>query len=90
MLIRKTKQDIRDYAKKIKRGDLTVNPKYNSEGYPDPTAFAGIKSVIKEETDVEKRANDLIKHLKYVISLSGFELIERIKFRDNKSGREFK
>jgi len=67
-----------------------VNPKYNSEGYPDPTAFAGIKSVIKEETDVEKRANDLIKHLKYVISLSGFELIERIKFRDNKSGREFK
>ena len=67
-----------------------MNPKFNNEGYPDPTAFAGIKSVIKEEADIEKRANDLIKHLKYVISLSDFELIERIKFRDKKSGREFK
>ena len=69
---------------------MNRNPKYNSEGYPDPTAYAGLKDIIKEETETEKKANELIKVLKFIIRSSGFELIERIKIRDTKTGREFK
>lgn len=63
---------------------------YNSEGYPDPTAYAGTKEIIREETETEKKAFELIKVLKFIIRLSGFELIERIKIKDTKSGREFR
>lgn len=66
------------------------NPYYNSEGYPDPTAYAGTKEIIREETETEKKAFELIKVLKFIIRLSGFELIERIKIKDTKSGREFR
>lgn len=66
------------------------NPKYNSEGYPDPTAYAGTKNIIKEETETERKAAELIKVLKFIIRSSGFELIERVKIRDTKTGREFK
>ena len=66
------------------------NPYYNGEGYPDPTAYAGTKGIIKEETATEKKASELIKILKFIIRLAGFELIERIKIKDTKTGREFK
>lgn len=66
------------------------NPKYNSEGYADPTAYAGLKDVIKEENETEKKAYDLIKVLKFIIRSCGFELSERIKIKDCKTGREFK
>ena len=66
------------------------NPYYNNEGYPDPTAYNGLKRVIKEESETERRASELIKVLKFIIRLAGFELIERIKIKDMKTGREFK
>lgn len=66
------------------------SPLFNSEGYPDPTAYAGTKNVIKEESELEKRASELIKVLKFIIRLAGFEPIERIKIRDTKTGKEFK
>lgn len=66
------------------------NPYYNGEGYPDPTAYAGTKGIIKEETEAEKKASDLIRTLKFIIRLAGFELIERIKIKDTKTGKEFK
>lgn len=66
------------------------NPYYNNEGYNDPTAYAGTKNIIKEETATEKRASELIKVLKFIIHLSGFKLIQRIKIKDKKTGREFK
>lgn len=66
------------------------NPKYNSEGYADPTAYYGTKEIIREENETEKRAYDLIKVLKFIIRSCGFELIERIKIKDTKTGREFK
>ena len=66
------------------------NPYYNNEGYADPTAYAGTKNIIKEEAETEKRAYDLIKVLKFIIRLVGFELIERVKIRDVKTGKEFK
>lgn len=66
------------------------NPKYNSEGYADPTAYYGTKEIIREESETEKRAYDLIKVLKFIIHSCGFELIERVKIKDTKTGREFK
>ena len=66
------------------------NPKYNSEGYADPTAYYGTKEIIREENETEKRAYDLIKVLKFIIRSCGFELIERIKIKDTKTGREFR
>lgn len=66
------------------------NPKYNSEGYADPTAYYGTKEIIREESETEKRAYDLIKVLKFIIRSCGFELIERVKIKDTKIGREFK
>lgn len=66
------------------------NPKYNSEGYADPTAYYGTKEIIREESETEKRAYDLIKVLKFIIRSCGFELIERVKIKDTKTRREFR
>lgn len=68
------------------------NPYFNSEGYADPTAYAGTKNIIKEEseTETERRASELIKVLKFIIRLASFELIERVKIKDTKTGREFR
>lgn len=66
------------------------NPYYNNEGYADPTAYAGTRNIIKEESKTEKRASELIKVLKFIIRSTGFELIERVKIKDTKTGREFK
>ena len=62
----------------------------NAEGYNDPTAFAGIKDIIREENETDGRASALINALKAIIHIGGFELIERIKIRDVKSGKEFR
>lgn len=62
----------------------------NGEGYPDPTACAGIKAVMQEQTDADKRAHELVKVLKYITRLAGFELTDRIKIKDLKTGREYK
>lgn len=66
------------------------NPYYNDEGYPDPTAYPGTKDIIREETETERKAAELIKVLKFIIRSSGFELIERVKIKDTKTGREFR
>lgn len=67
----------------------TQNPKNNAEGYSDLTAYNGLKNAIHEETETEIRATKLIKTLKYIIGLAGFELVERIKIRDAKTGKKF-
>ena len=64
--------------------------KYNVEGYADPTAYEGMKEIIREENENDKRAFDLVKMLKYIIKLAGFELIERVQLRETKSGREYR
>lgn len=66
------------------------NPFYNAEGYADPTAYEGTRNIIREETGVENKCNFLIKVLKFIISESGFELINRIELKHKESGRVFK
>lgn len=62
----------------------------NSEGYLDPTASVAIGHLRREESEVDKRANDLIKVLKFIIRSCGFELTARVQFKDIRSGKEYR
>lgn len=68
--------------------------KCNQEGYPDPTAYNAINNVSPRTGSNEKSARDiaaevLIKTVKNLVWLSGFNLIERIKLEDPKSGKKY-
>ena len=69
---------------------MNRNPKKNSEGYPDPTAYEGLRPIIEEENALERRVNQLIKTLKYITGLADFELISRIEIKDKETGRIFR
>ncbi len=69
---------------------MSSNPYFNAEGYPDPTAYYGEKAAMRDITNTERRAAELIRALKTFIALSGFELTERVKLREIKTGREFR
>lgn len=66
----------------------------NKEGYPDPTAGEAIGMLAKEEKREERERNaavtSLITMLKQIISLAGFELVERIVLRDKETGKEYR
>lgn len=66
------------------------DPTKNAEGYSDPTAFHGLKPVIKESEEQQKRINTLIFILKHIIKISGFELLNRIEVRDCRTGKEYR
>ena len=61
-------------------------PKRNSEGYYDPTAYEGVKSIVREENALDGR----VRVLKFIIRNCGFELVSRIEIKDVKTGRVFK
>ena len=52
-------------------------PWQNCEGYSDPTAYEGMKPVIREDVEREKRLNTLIFVLKYIIRLNRFNEVQR-------------
>lgn len=63
-----------------------VRPWENNSGCKDPTAYAATKPI----SDEERRVSELVKVLKYIIRLAGFELINRMEFRDRRSGRTYR
>ena len=65
-------------------------PKRNSEGYYDPPAYEGVKSIVREENALDGRVSDLVRVLKFIIRSCGFELVSRIEIKDVKTGRVFK
>ena len=65
-------------------------PKRNSEGYYDPTAYEGVKSIVREENALDGRVSDLVRVHKFIIRSCGFELVSRIEIKDVKTGRVFK
>lgn len=46
------------------------NPRYNSEGYADPTAFEAMRNMNKED----ERFHRLLHTLFYLCELAGFEI----------------
>jgi len=66
------------------------NPRNNSEGYADPTAYEGTKNIIREENLQQKRITELMNVLRYIIDKAGFELKYRIVLVDKKTGKEYR
>lgn len=66
------------------------NPYFNSEAYADPTAYNGIKNVMKEESELDKQVGDLVHVFKVICGLAGFEIVGRVQFKHKKSGKIFK
>ena len=70
--------------------DNQRKPWLNAEGYQDPTAYAALQPIMREDAALESKCGFLIKVLKYIINESGFDLVNRIELRDRKSGRYFR
>lgn len=65
-------------------------PKRNASGCPDPTAHDALLPIAQAEAELEARTTKLIKALKIIIDLAGYDLEERIVIRDRKSGKIFR
>ena len=61
--------------------------KRNGSGYIDPTMYKAVTKVEKERRDL---ASKVIKTLKNVAHLAGFEIVGRLTLRDTRSGEIFK
>lgn len=61
-------------------------PWQNSSGCADPTAYEGEKQISEEE----QRVADLVWVIKKITRWAGMEVINRIEFRDRKSGRMYR
>ena len=61
--------------------------KYNNEGYPDPTAYYGMKEIVKEESEQERKIRHLMHIIREAAHLAGFEVVGRITFKDKKTER---
>ena len=66
------------------------NPLYNSEGYYDPTAFYGMKSMVSEESKEAKKVHRLVNQLKDLAESQGYEVTNRIVLKDKNTGKVFK
>ena len=58
----------------------------NSEGYPDPTAGKAITDADATPKDV----SELVKAFKSISGLAGYEITNRIWFKDKSTGREWR
>lgn len=65
-------------------------PKRNASGCPDPTAHDALLPIAQADADLENRTTKLIKTLKSIIDLAGYDLVARIEIRDRESGRIFR
>ena len=68
-------------------------PWLNDSGCPDPTAYEAMKHIQMEawiENQTDRNARLVITTIKNILDLSGFELVERIQIRHNKSGKIFR
>lgn len=66
----------------------------NHEGYSDPTAHDAMANIMREKEqalfEADQRNNKLIKAVKMLIDLAGFDLVARIEVRDRPTGRLYK
>lgn len=63
-----------------------AKPWENNSGCKDPTAYAATKPISEEEQQV----SDLVKAIKTIARLSGYEIINRIEFRNRNTGRTYR
>lgn len=65
---------------------MTPKPWQNNSGANDPTAYLGEK-VISEE---EQKVADPVWIFKKIARWAGFEIINRVEFRNRMSGRRYR
>lgn len=63
-----------------------MKPWENASGLADPTAYAALKPMEEEE----KAVGDLVKSIKTLSRLAGFEITNRIEFKSQKTGRRYR
>ena len=61
-----------------------MNP--NRDKYPDPTA----KKAEKELTAEEQEISYLVKMIRKIATWAGYDVVNRIEFRNRKSGRRYR
>ena len=72
---------------------MSRSPYFNKEGYPDPTAYQAVKSVVKEEQaalEEKQRVTRLMYCINTILDLSGFALEERAVLKDVKTGKIYR
>lgn len=66
----------------------------NTEGYADPTAGEAMANIGREERQCEAERlaaiGDLMPIIRQTAALAGFEIVNRITFRDKATGREYR
>jgi len=71
-------------------------PYRNHEGYADPTAYEALSAAMAAYTaaphvDQEDiRAQRLIKAIKSMIDVAGYDLIARVQIKDRRTGRVYR
>lgn len=69
-------------------------PLRNTEGYMDLTAHDALTNVMRDKQleldEPDLRCNRLIKSIKTLIDLAGFELTARVEVRDRRTGRNYR
>lgn len=69
-------------------------PLRNTEGYMDLTAHDALTNVMRDKQleldEADLRCNRLIKSIKTLIDLAGFDLIARVEVKDRKTGRNYR
>lgn len=67
----------------------------NGSGCQDPVAYEAINNVTRvsvsraDRTKRDEAAEDLVKTIKMMVKLAGFELVDRIKFKDQRNGKKY-
>lgn len=62
------------------------DPRRNSSGYVDMTAYEAINK-IDREADAEERFKKLLSTIFYICDLAGFHIEGRLEIRDKKTGK---
>lgn len=64
----------------------------NGSGYKDPTAGQPLEKIASDEKqkEMDDIAGKLVHIIKILLETWGFELMERVKIRHKKSGREYR
>lgn len=65
------------------------DPRRNSSGYLDPTAFAAMKSISREERE-KQRVDKLLALIFKICRKAGFQVVNRIVLKDMTTGKEWR
>lgn len=64
--------------------------RHNASGCADLTAYDALLPMVQADAALEARTTKLIKTLKSLIDLAGYDLVARIEVRDRSTGRVFR